>query len=177
VPLLRSLLALLLAVVLLGGAACGGDDSEGSGTAEPQASLGPGDIDDVDVGGATDLEAKPAIKVPDALPPAELQKKDLVEGDGPRARRGDEVSVQYVGVAWSSGQEFDASWERGEPFSFRLGAGDVIPGWDEGVAGMRVGGRRLLVIPADKGYGAQGSSGIAPNETLVFVVDLKRVKR
>ncbi len=177
-PPLRPLLALLLAVVLLGAAACGGDDeSEGSGTAEPQASLAPGDIDDVEVGGATDLEAKPAIKVPDALPPAELQKKDLVKGDGPRARRGDEVSVQYVGVAWSSGQEFDASWDRGEPFSFTLGAGDVISGWDEGVAGMRVGGRRLLVIPSEKGYGAHGSSGIAPNETLVFVVDLKRVKR
>jgi peptidylprolyl isomerase len=177
VPSLRALLAFLLAVVLLGAQACGGGDSEGSGTPEPQASLGSGDIDDVEVGGATDLEAKPAIKVPDALPPAELQKKDLVKGDGPRARRGDEVSVQYVGVAWSSGQEFDASWDRGEPFSFRLGAGEVIPGWDEGVAGMRVGGRRLLVIPADKGYGEQGSSGIAPNETLVFVVDLKRVKR
>ena len=101
----------------------------------------------------------------------------MVEGDGARARSGDTVSVQYAGVAWSTGQEFDASYERGEPFPFSLGAGEVIPGWDEGVAGMRVGERRVLVIPADLAYGAEGAPpAIGPDETLVFVVDLEGIE-
>jgi peptidylprolyl isomerase len=87
------------------------------------------------------------------------------------------VSVDYVGVNFSSGQQFDASWDRGEPFQFQLGAGQVIPGWDEGVKGMRVGGRRVLTIPPDLAYGPAGSPPvIGPNETLVFVVDLRKVQ-
>ena len=143
-PSLRVLLAALMMLSALGAAACGSDDDE-SGSGAPPAELPQGDIDGVEVAGATDLGEKPAITVPDALPPPELEQKDLVEGDGPRVRRGDEVQVAYVGVAWSSGQEFDASWERGEPFAFELGAGDVIEGWDEGVAGMRKGGRLSLI--------------------------------
>lgn len=117
--------------------------------------------------------AKPVVTVPDAPPPPELQVNDLVVGTGPEAAAGQRVSVQYVGVAYSTGRQFDASWDRGQPFSFPLGGGRVIKGWDQGVAGMRVGGRRELVIPPHLGYGDRGAGGvIAPGETLVFVVDL-----
>lgn len=101
---------------------------------------------------------------------------DLVEGDGVEATPGTMVTVDYVGVAWSTGREFDASWNRGDTFSFGLGAGQVISGWDQGVAGMKVGGRRQITIPPHLGYGSRGAGGvIAPNETLVFVVDLRSV--
>ena len=98
-------------------------------------------------------------------------------GSGPVAEAGKNVPVQYVGISFTNGRQFDASWDRGEPFSFQLGAGQVIPGWDQGVAGMKVGGRRQLVIPPDLAYGKQGSPpAIGPNETLVFVVDLLGVQ-
>jgi peptidylprolyl isomerase len=117
--------------------------------------------------------AKPDVTIPDTPPPAELVVEDLTVGDGEEAAAGHAVDVHYVGVAWSTGQQFDASWDRGDSFGFRLGRGQVIEGWDEGVAGMRVGGRRRLTIPPHKGYGARGAGGvIGPNETLVFVVDL-----
>jgi peptidylprolyl isomerase len=127
----------------------------------------------VTVDGATDLSSKPTISVDTASePPTTLQRHDLVEGDGPEIAHGDTASVQYVGVSWSTGREFDASWDRGQAFSFPAGAGRVIAGWDQGVVGMRKGGRRLLVIPPDLGYGARGAGGvIGPDETLVFVVD------
>ena len=116
---------------------------------------------------------KPEVTIPDTPPPADLVIEDLVVGDGPEATPGQPVEVHYVGVAWSTGREFDASWDRGGSFGFRLGAGQVITGWDEGVAGMKRGGRRRLTIPPAKGYGAAGAGGvIGPNETLVFVVDL-----
>lgn len=116
---------------------------------------------------------KPEITVPDTAPPSELVLDDLVVGDGPEATSGQPVEVHYVGVAWSTKQQFDASWDRGETFGFRLGAGQVISGWDEGVAGMKLGGRRQITIPPEKGYGARGAGGvIGPNETLIFVVDL-----
>jgi peptidylprolyl isomerase len=126
---------------------------------------------------STDLTAKPQISKPAGAPPVELQKTDVVEGKGKAAKPGDLVSVQYVGNSWSTGAQFDASWDRGgQPFQFPLGAGQVIPGWDQGVAGMKRGGRRLLVIPPDLAYGAQSPSpDIAPNETLIFVVDLKKI--
>jgi peptidylprolyl isomerase len=116
---------------------------------------------------------KPQITIPDGPPPAELVIEDLTEGDGPEAVAGKRCTMQYVGHAWSTGKQFDASWDRGEPFGFQLGAGMVIGGWDQGVAGMKVGGRRKLTIPPDLGYGSRGAGGaIGPNESLVFVVDL-----
>ncbi|HEX3393579.1 MAG TPA: FKBP-type peptidyl-prolyl cis-trans isomerase [Acidimicrobiales bacterium] len=120
---------------------------------------------------------KPDVSIPGGQPPAELSIEDLTVGDGPEATPGTQVEVHYVGVAWSNGQQFDASWDRGSTFSFGLGAGQVIAGWDQGVAGMSVGGRRRLTIPPHLGYGSRGAGGaIGPNETLVFVVDLVGVK-
>lgn len=122
---------------------------------------------------ATDPMNKPTIEVPGGEPPSDLVIDDIVEGDGTTVEDGDQVTVQYVGVSYSTGQEFDASWDRGEPFPFKLGAGQVIPGWDEGVAGMKVGGRRELTIPPDLAYGEAGSPpAIGPDETLIFVIDL-----
>jgi peptidylprolyl isomerase len=119
---------------------------------------------------------KPVVKDVGAAPPAALEVTDEVEGAGPEARPGQPVTVHYVGVAYSTGQQFDASWDRGEAFTFPLGAGRVIRGWDEGVAGMRVGGRRTLRIPPHLGYGDNGAGGvIKPGESLIFVVDLLEV--
>ncbi|MEC3993112.1 FKBP-type peptidyl-prolyl cis-trans isomerase [Actinacidiphila sp. DG2A-62] len=119
---------------------------------------------------------KPEIDFPGGEPPADLEIKDIWEGDGPVATAGDNVSVHYVGVAFSSGEEFDASWNRGAPLSFQLGAGQVIPGWDRGIQGMKVGGRRQLTIPAHLAYGDRGAgSAIKPGETLIFVCDLVSV--
>ncbi|WP_431681912.1 FKBP-type peptidyl-prolyl cis-trans isomerase [Kitasatospora sp. KL5] len=116
---------------------------------------------------------KPEIDFPGGEPPAELQIRDIVVGDGAEAKAGAVVEVHYVGVTFSTGEEFDASWNRGQTFRFPLGAGRVIKGWDEGVQGMRVGGRRELIIPPGKAYGAQSPSpAIPPNSTLIFVVDL-----
>ena len=116
---------------------------------------------------------KPEVDFPGGEPPAELEITDLREGDGAVATAGSTVRVHYVGVAFSTGEEFDASWDRGEPLEFRLGAGQVIAGWDQGVQGMRVGGRRQLVIPPDLAYGDRGAGrAIAPGETLIFVCDL-----
>lgn len=120
---------------------------------------------------------KPDVTVPDTPPPAELVVIDDVVGEGTEATSGSTVSFHYVGVSWSTGRQFDASWDRMEPFRFGLGGGQVIQGWDDGVAGMRVGGRRTLHIPPHLGYGARGAGGvIAPNETLIFVVDLLDVR-
>ena len=119
---------------------------------------------------------RPQIDRPDGDIPFELVTEDLTVGEGAEATSGSTVSVHYVGVAFRSGEEFDASWNRGQPFSFRLGKGQVIPGWDAGVQGMRVGGRRRLTIPSAMAYGARGAGGvIAPHEPLVFVVDLLSV--
>ena len=116
---------------------------------------------------------RPEIAKPDGDIPFELGIEDLVVGEGEEAVAGKAVTVHYVGVAFRSGEEFDASWNRGQPFEFRLGKGQVIPGWDQGVPGMRVGGRRRLTIPSAMAYGARGAGGvIAPHEPLVFVVDL-----
>ncbi|NSC20712.1 FKBP-type peptidyl-prolyl cis-trans isomerase [Streptomyces albus subsp. chlorinus] len=120
---------------------------------------------------------KPEVDFPEGAPPADLEIQDLWEGDGPEAKAGDNVSVHYVGVSFSTGEEFDASWNRGKPLQFQLGAGQVIEGWDKGVQGMRVGGRRRLTIPPHLAYGERGAGGgrIAPNETLIFVCDLVAV--
>jgi peptidylprolyl isomerase len=170
---LRHLTLLLLAVLALALAACGDDEEEAAnftftGTTEATATT------------ETEAESapapageKPEIAKPKGDPPTELVKKDLKKGKGAAAKSGDNVTVHYVGVSWSTGEEFDASWNSGEPFSFQLGQGSVIPGWDQGLVGMREGGQRRLEIPPDLAYGPQGSPpSIGPNETLVFVVDL-----
>ncbi len=122
------------------------------------------------------MSSKPSVSIPSTNPPADLVIEDLTVGTGKEATKGTNVEVHYVGVAWSTGKQFDASWDRNEAFEFRLGAGQVIAGWDQGVAGMKVGGRRSLTIPAHLGYGNQGAGGaIKGGETLVFVVDLLNV--
>lgn len=121
-------------------------------------------------------QTKPDVTVPAGDPPAELTIEDVVVGSGAEAKSGTNVEVHYVGVAWSTQREFDASWNRGDTFEFRLGAGQVISGWDQGVAGMKVGGRRVLTIPPHMGYGSQGAGGVIKGgETLIFVVDLLNV--
>jgi peptidylprolyl isomerase len=119
---------------------------------------------------------KPEIDFPDGPAPADLEITEIWEGNGPEAKAGDRVRVHYVGVAYSTGEEFDASWNRGDPLEFQLGVGQVIAGWDQGVQGMKVGGRRKLVIPSHLAYGERGAPGaIAPGETLIFVCDLVSV--
>ncbi len=116
---------------------------------------------------------RPEVDFPGGEPPAELQITDIWEGNGDVAEPGDLVTVHYVGVAYSTGEEFDASWNRGDPLRFELGAGRVIAGWDQGLQGMKAGGRRQLIIPPDLAYGERGAgSAIAPGETLIFVCDL-----
>jgi peptidylprolyl isomerase len=124
---------------------------------------------------STDVKTKPTIDRPSGDPPSKLYKRDIVKGKGKAAKAGDNVSVQYVGVSYSNGEQFDASWDAGKAFQFQLGAQMVIPGWDKGVAGMRKGGRRMLVIPPDLAYGSAGQGSIAPNETLIFVIDLEKI--
>jgi peptidylprolyl isomerase len=171
----RHLATALLAGCALALSACGGDEEE----AEPDTQASQGQAPDTEpqvrVPNATDLTAKPRVELPrDAEPPTALRRIDLVPGDGRAVRAGDRITVEYVGVSWSSGEQFDASWDNGQPFTLTLGAGQVIQGWDQGLVGMRVGGRRLLVIPPQLGYGAQPQGPIAANETLVFVIDLRR---
>jgi peptidylprolyl isomerase len=126
--------------------------------------------------GDDESRGKPVVTVPDGAPPKKLEKTDLIEGTGAEAKAGDKVTVQYVGVGYNSKEEFDASWNRNEPFPFTLGASEVIPGWDQGVEGMKVGGQRELVIPPALAYGETGAPpAIGPNETLVFVIDLLEV--
>jgi peptidylprolyl isomerase len=162
----RAALLLLLALFAVG---CGG-----SGEADP-----------VDTESASEsLGQKPTVEVPAGEPPASLEVTVLVEGSGETVEPGDTVAMQYVGVAFDSGEEFDASWNRGEPFVFQVGAGQVIRGWDLGIGGdgadiapMQVGERRMLVIPPDLAYGDAGAGGvIAPGATLVFVVDLVAIQ-
>ncbi len=120
---------------------------------------------------------KPFVDFPGGTPPADLVITDLVEGTGPQAQAGQTVSVHYVGVAHSTGEEFDSSYERGQPLDFGLGRGMVISGWDQGIQGMKVGGRRQLIIPPQLAYGPRGAGGvIGPNETLIFVCDLVAVR-
>ena len=146
-----ALLVVVVAVVVI---ARGGDDSEDGST-------------------SSETRAKPEVEVPDGPPPDELVVEDLEPGDGDEAKSGDQISVQYVGVDYETGEEFDSSFDTGEPFALQLGAGSVIQGWDQGLEGMKVGGRRQLIIPPDLAYGAEGQPPvIGPNATLVFVIDL-----
>jgi peptidylprolyl isomerase len=134
--------------------------------------------DSTDSGGTVALDrTKPEIDFPAGEPPADLEIIDEIVGDGTEATAGRTVTAHYVGVAFGTGEEFDASWNRGTPLEFRLGAGQVIAGWDRGIAGMRVGGRRRLVIPSHLAYGERGAGRlIGPGETLIFVVDLVGVR-
>ncbi|RZS80082.1 peptidylprolyl isomerase [Motilibacter rhizosphaerae] len=123
------------------------------------------------------MAEKPEIDFPVGEPPADLVVEDITVGEGEEAKAGQTVTVHYVGVTFSGGEEFDASWNRNEPLVFPLGRGRVIAGWDQGVAGMKVGGRRRLTIPAHLAYGQRGAGGvIGPGETLIFVVDLLGVR-
>jgi peptidylprolyl isomerase len=177
----RSMLTLVAVSALVGLAACGDDDGGGSG--------GPAETNQPDTGTATepspaeaqealkDTSTKPVIPKPTGSPPRKLVKQDIVKGTGPGAKKGDTLVVHYVGMNFSNGREFDASWDTGSPFPLQLGAGQVIAGWDKGLVGIKKGGRRELVIPPELGYGAQGyPPDIPPNETLVFVIDAESVR-
>jgi peptidylprolyl isomerase len=169
---MRGALLIIVACLALFAAGCGDDSSSstdtGAGSAKEESTT------------TQQPEAaatKPTVKVPSGPAPKQLVAKDLKTGSGATAEAGDQVTVQYVGVGYKSKEEFDASWDRGEPFSFTLGAGEVIPGWDQGVEGMKVGGRRELIIPPELAYGPAGAPpAIGPNETLIFVVDLVGVQ-
>lgn len=161
--LLPSLLVLVAGLTLLAG--CSGDTVDDEGNEQEGDSV------------AQDLGERPVtdglVPADGTAPPTQLVTEDLVVGDGAEATQGDLLSMQYVGVRWSDGGEFDASWERGQPLEFELGAGRVIAGWEQGVEGMRVGGRRVITIPPELAYGDRGAGTvIGPDETLVFVVDL-----
>jgi peptidylprolyl isomerase len=149
----------------------------GCGSSSDSSTSGSGESSSSTATESTSAEkTKPTVPVPKGAPPKKLVVKELEKGSGAEAKAGDEVTVQYVGVDYKNGKEFDSSWSRNEPFSFGLGAGQVIPGWDKGVAGMKVGGRRELIIPPELAYGETGSPPtIGPNETLVFVIDLLEV--
>jgi peptidylprolyl isomerase len=164
----RILIFALCTALALAIAGCGSSDSS-TGSSGETTSASSSDV-------STNLKAKPKVTVPDGEPPKELEEIEVVEGDGTEAKSGDEVTVQYVGVDYKNGKEFDSSWSRSEPFTFTLGAGQVIPGWEKGVEGMKAGGRRELIIPPELAYGETGSPPtIGPNETLVFVIDLLEI--
>lgn len=132
------------------------------------------DSEDMTAGVPSDRTA-PEISVPAGDPPKELLVEDEIVGDGAEAVAGKTLAVHYTGVSWSTGEVFDSSWQRGQPFSFQLGEGQVIQGWDEGLKGMKVGGRRRITIPPEMGYGSNSAGSIKPNETLIFVCDLVSV--
>ena len=165
----RHLIACGLAALSLAAAGCGND---GSGASEEDLDLGSEEtVQEAEPPVGAD-RAKPKIKIPAGKPPAKLKTEDLIPGEGAAAKAGQTLTVNYVGVAYSNGKEFDTSFGK-EPFEFTLGEGGVIPGWDQGLEGMKVGGRRKLTIPSDLAYGPQGQPpDIKPNEALVFVIDL-----
>jgi peptidylprolyl isomerase len=128
------------------------------------------------VSGTTDLSKKPEIEVPDGPPPCNLVVGDIVVGNGPAAKAGDQLTMKYVGVLYANGKQFDASWDSGQDYPVAIGTGAVIPGWDQGILGMKVGGRRQLIIPPDLAYGDQDQGAELPaNSTLIFVVDLVKI--
>jgi peptidylprolyl isomerase len=170
-------LVLLPAVVVLALAACGDDDEGGGDTGGGSADTAQQDTatetSPADAAAALkDTSTRPVIPKPTGAPPRKLVVEDIVKGKGAAAKAGNTVVVHYVGMNFSNGEEFDASWDSGQPFPVQLGAGQVIVGWDKGLVGIRAGGRRMLTIPPEMGYGAEGyPPDIPPNETLVFVID------
>jgi peptidylprolyl isomerase len=164
----RSLL--ILAVLVIGASAC---SSSGSKTASAGSTASSGPTASTAPAAQSGSLTKPTVTVPSGPPPTSLQIKDLVVGSGSVAAAGQNITVQYVGVDYATGKQFDASWDHGQPFPFTLGQGNVIQGWDQGLVGMKVGGRRQLIIPPALAYGPQGyPPAIGPNATLIFVVDL-----
>ena len=173
--IVKTLSAAIASILLIG---CGNNDGESVSTNSSNDTPTPieivptptpaGDVDN------SDLTVKPLVTIPPSSPPTQLIIEDLVVGSGSSVDVGDFLIMDYVGVSYSTGLQFDASWDRGSPFPFELGAGRVIQGWDQGIVGMAVGGRRSLTIPSDLAYGenGSGSGSIGPNETLIFVVDL-----
>ena len=176
---IRSVLVLIAVVAVLGATACGDDDDDGNGGGGGSASEDQQQQTETTPSedALKDTTTKPVIPKPTGSPPRKLVKEDIVKGKGPGAKNGDTVTVKYVGVNFSNGQEFDASWDSGAAFPVQLGAGMVIEGWDKGLVGVKKGGRRMLTIPPEMGYGAEGyPPDIPPNETLVFVVDAVSIK-
>jgi peptidylprolyl isomerase len=187
----RALTAGVLALALAGcgGSSGGGNLSSGDGSSPssspevqgPSVSVTPkADCTKGAVAGrvttTTDLSKKPVVEVPDGPVPCTLDVQDIVVGTGAAAKAGDQLTMKYVGVLYATGKQFDASWDRGQDFPFQLGAGNVIQGWDQGLVGMKAGGRRQLVIPPALGYGDQGAGAdIPPGATLIFVVDLVKI--
>jgi peptidylprolyl isomerase len=179
-PLL--ILALCAALVIgIGGCGSSSDSSTGSsGSTESSASTEASNPAEKSTDSAesnpSGKKTKPTVTVPKGISPKNFATKELKEGTGATAKKGDKVTVQYVGVGYDSEKEFDSSWSRNEPFTFTLGAGEVIKGWDQGVEGMKVGGRRELLIPGNLAYGPEGRPPeIGPNETLIFTIDLLAV--
>jgi peptidylprolyl isomerase len=184
----RTLLPAALAALALLAAGCGGStepsaadkyaaqaEQDAKTQPAPQATQAPV-AQKVQPGpGEADINKKPQIPKQTGNPPTKLVAQDVIVGNGAEAKDGDQVSVQYVGVLYKDGKEFDASWKRNQPFDFTIGGGQVIQGWDQGVLGMKVGGRRRLIIPADLAYGAQSQPNIPANSALVFDVDLKKI--
>jgi peptidylprolyl isomerase len=178
---LRVIVLALCVAFVFAAVGCGGSDSSSSSvSSEASGSTEAGDSTESTSSSKTSSAAKktkPTVVVPKQISPTKFAINEVEEGSGPEAKAGDQVTVQYVGVGYDSEKEFDSSWSRNEPLTFTLGVGEVIKGWDQGVEGMKVGGRRELLIPANLAYGASPpSSEIAPNEALVFVVDLLAVE-
>lgn len=179
---MKRLALILFACLALVGAGCGdSDDSSTSSSESTATSTESSGSTDESSGGAEESsggkKTKPKVTVPSGAPPKKLEINDLEEGTGAAAKTGDKVTVQYVGVGYDSEEEFDSSWSRNQPFPLTLGEGLVIPGWEEGIEGMKVGGRRELIIPPNLAYGSAGSPPvIGPNETLIFVIDLLKVE-
>jgi peptidylprolyl isomerase len=175
-----SLIILVLCAVLATAVAgCGGSSDSSTGSTESTESSTSTEAEsstEESSGSAGGEKTKPTVTVPKGISPKKYAIKEIEEGTGATAKAGDEVTVQYVGVGYDSEEEFDSSWSRNEPFTFTLGAGEVIKGWDRGVEGMKVGGRRELLLPPELAYGAAGSPPkIGPNETLIFTIDLLSV--
>ena len=178
----RSLAAAAGVAAALALAACSSSPSNSaanstttSTSAAGQAAAAATPIPAADRSPAGSASTEPTVTVPSGTPPTQLESADLIQGSGPAAAPGDKLTVQYTLATYSAGKVIQSSWN-GQPFTFTLGAGQVIPGWDKGVVGMKAGGRRELIIPPSLGYGAQSpGAGIAPNDTLVFVIDLQKI--
>jgi peptidylprolyl isomerase len=185
-------LLIILACLALLVTGCGSDSSSTSSSSAESSTRPKGEESSTVAKEESSAESKAAAKkgeeaakkktkptkvwVPNGPPPKKLVIKDLEEGSGPEAKPGDEITVQYVGINYKTGKQFEASWDRGEPLAFALGQGLVVEGWEKGIPGMKPGGRRELIIPPELGYGYSRVGGIPPGSTLVFVVDLVSVK-